>query len=123
MVMKSYLGPTCAGQIACTWTSARVCRRTLGLAVRAAASYAVRVVLRAQSLVSPSSFGRRGFVRSCCAVLFASLTLPACESEASDSTPERVVAELIERMQRVHGDQHAARLAYELLWADARRNL
>jgi len=34
-----------------------------------------------------------------------------------------VVQELMDRMQRVHGDTRAARLAYELLWADARRNL
>ncbi len=47
----------------------------------------------------------------------------ACEAEANDSTPERVVQEFMDRMQRVHGDAHAARLAYELLWADARRNL
>jgi hypothetical protein len=46
-----------------------------------------------------------------------------CEAEANDSTPERVVQEFIDRMQRVHGDSHAARLAYELLWTDARRNL
>lgn len=92
-----------------------------GLAVSAAASYAARVVPRAQSLVL-LSWMRRRFVYG--AMLLASAyALPACESEASDSTPERVVAELIERMQRVHGDQHAARLAYELLWADARRNL
>ncbi len=49
--------------------------------------------------------------------------LLGCEAEANDSTPERVVQEFIDRMQRVHGDTHAARLAYELLWADARRNL
>ena len=46
-----------------------------------------------------------------------------CEAEAKDSTPERVVQEFIDRMQRVHGDPRAARLAYELLWVDARRNL
>src|SRR6476469_6253750 len=46
-----------------------------------------------------------------------------CEAEAKDSTPERVVREFIDRMQRVHGDPRAARLAYELLWVDARRNL
>ncbi len=49
--------------------------------------------------------------------------LAGCEAEANDSTPERVVQEFIDRMQRVHGDPHAARLAYELLWSDARRNL
>src|SRR5450432_113566 len=47
----------------------------------------------------------------------------ACEAEAKDATPARVVQEFIERMQRVHGDPRAARLAYELLWVDARRNL
>jgi hypothetical protein len=46
-----------------------------------------------------------------------------CEAEAKDSTPERVVQEFMDRMQRVHGDPRAARLAYELLWVDARRNL
>ena len=54
-------------------------------------------------------------------LLFGLLT--GCEAEANDSTPERVVQEFMDRMQRVHGDTHAARLAYELLWADARRNL
>ena len=50
-------------------------------------------------------------------------TQSGCEAEAKDSTPERVVQEFIDRMQRVHGDPRAARLAYELLWVDARRNL
>ena len=57
------------------------------------------------------------------AVLATSLSQLSCEAEAKDSTPERVVQEFIERMQRVHGDSHAARSAYELLWVDARRNL
>jgi hypothetical protein len=56
-------------------------------------------------------------------LLALSAAQTACEAEASDSTPERVVQEFMDRMQRVHGDPHAARLAYELLWADARRNL
>jgi len=47
----------------------------------------------------------------------------SCETEAKDSTPERVVQEFMDRMQRVHGDPRAARLAYELLWVEARRNL
>jgi hypothetical protein len=46
-----------------------------------------------------------------------------CEEEASDGEPERVVAELIQRLQRVHGERKAAHAAYELLWSDARRNL
>lgn len=49
--------------------------------------------------------------------------LCGCEEESFDSDPERVVAELVARMQRVHGDRKAARAAYELLWSDATRNL
>ena len=43
------------------------------------------------------------------------LTLFGCQQEASDIEPDRVVAEFITRMQRVHGDRKAARAAYELL--------
>ena len=56
-------------------------------------------------------------------LLVLCLAQASCEAEAKDSTPERVVQEFMDRMQRVHGDPHAARLAYELLWVDARRNL
>jgi hypothetical protein len=49
--------------------------------------------------------------------------LTGCEEEGSDSEPDRLVAEFIVRMQRVHGDRKAARAAYDLLWSDARRNL
>ena len=62
----------------------------------------------------------RGFASS---LLLVFGLLTGCEAEANDSTPERVVQEFMDRMQRVHGDTHAARLAYELLWSDARRNL
>jgi hypothetical protein len=50
-------------------------------------------------------------------------SLLGCQEEASDGEPERVVAEFIARMQRVHGERKAARAAYDLLWSDARRNL
>ncbi len=84
----------------------------------------LRVEPDARSLIVPSPFGRRAFVRfSALASIAAAFGSSACESEASDSTPERVVQEFIERMQRVHGEEHAARAAYELLWAEARRNL
>src|SRR3954469_3485456 len=63
----------------------------------------------------------RGLVAA--ALLASSLSQAACEAEAKDATPERVVQEFMDRMQRVHGDPRAARLAYELLWVDARRNL
>ena len=62
----------------------------------------------------------RGLVGS---LLLTLALLTGCEAEANDSTPERVLQEFMDRMQRVHGDSRAARLAYELLWADARRNL
>jgi len=66
---------------------------------------------------------RRRLIWLALGLSLASTVLTGCEAEANDSTPERVVQEFIDRMQRVHGDSHAARLAYELLWADARRNL
>jgi hypothetical protein len=49
--------------------------------------------------------------------------LMACEEEASDAEPDRLVAEFVQRMQRVHGDRKAARAAHDLLWRDAQRNL
>jgi hypothetical protein len=49
--------------------------------------------------------------------------LAGCEEEGSDGEPERLVAEFIMRMQRVHGERKSARAAYDLLWSDARRNL
>jgi len=63
---------------------------------------------------------------SCFAGVASLLLLPAlagCEREAVDTRPEQVVEEFVARMQRVHGDPKAARAAYELLWAEARRNL
>ena len=47
----------------------------------------------------------------------------ACERETPDATPERVVREFIDRMQRVHGNPASARAAYDLLWSEAKQNL
>jgi hypothetical protein len=68
---------------------------------------------------------RRGLLAQACCVLVSPLVagLLGCEEEASDGEPDRVVAEFIQRMQRVHGERKAARAAYDLLWSDARRNL
>jgi len=57
------------------------------------------------------------------AVIALALTAAGCEDERPDATPERVVAELVDRMQRVHGERGAARDAVELLAAPARENL
>ncbi len=46
-----------------------------------------------------------------------------CESEPVDAQPDTVVKEFLERMKRVHGDPHAARAAYDLLWSEAQKNL
>jgi hypothetical protein len=68
---------------------------------------------------------RRGLLAQACYVVVTPLVagLLGCEEEASDGEPDRVVAEFIQRMQRVHGERKAARAAYDLLWSDARRNL
>ncbi len=47
----------------------------------------------------------------------------ACREEPSDLEPDRLVAEFIQRMRRVHGDRKAARAAHDLLWSEAQRNL
>ena len=49
--------------------------------------------------------------------------LLACESERVDQQPDQVVDEFIRRMRRVHGDPESARLAYDLLWSQAKSNL
>lgn len=68
---------------------------------------------------------RRVALRQACCLLASPVlgSLWGCEEEASDGEPDRVVAEFIQRMQRVHGERKAARAAYDLLWSDARRNL
>jgi hypothetical protein len=68
--------------------------------------------------------GRRAVLLAPPWLLLAPLgLLVGCEEEASDAEPDRLVAEFIQRMQRVHGDRKLAKAAYDLLWRDARRNL
>jgi hypothetical protein len=67
---------------------------------------------------------RVALVQACCLLAPPAFgLLLGCEEEASDGEPDRVVAEFIQRMQRVHGERKSARAAYDLLWSDARRNL
>lgn len=47
----------------------------------------------------------------------------SCSRRRPDSSPEAVVREWIERMQRVHGEPEAARAAFELLSQASRANL
>lgn len=47
-----------------------------------------------------------------------------CQEHAGDvMPPERVVRELIDRMESVHGDATRARAVYDLLWSGAKENL
>lgn len=47
----------------------------------------------------------------------------ACAQRSEEGSPERAVQELVERMQRVHGDVQKAKAAYDLLALDARTKL
>jgi hypothetical protein len=49
--------------------------------------------------------------------------LAGCQTDQGDAGPEAVVEELVNRLQRVHGDPKAARAAYDLLWGEAKRGL
>ncbi len=57
------------------------------------------------------------------ALVGATSAVVGCESEPVDARPDTVVKEFLERMRRVHGDPHAARAAYDLLWSEAQKNL
>lgn len=57
-------------------------------------------------------------------LIAGALAAPACKSPQPEVwTPERVVAEFIARIQRVHGAPEASRAAFELLWSEAQKNL
>ena len=75
-----------------------------------------RALLSLAGFASLAAPGSRSWAIAC------ALSVLGCREESSDIEPDRVVAEFITRMQRVHGDRKAARAAYELLWSDARRN-
>jgi hypothetical protein len=64
-------------------------------------------------------------VRAVLALVACALSLggASCAESSQGDTPERVVQQVIDRMQQVHGDVDKASAAYELLAADARRNL
>lgn len=47
----------------------------------------------------------------------------ACAQRSDEDSPERVAQELIDRMQRVHGDPQKSKAAFDLLAAEARANL
>ena len=64
-------------------------------------------------------------VRAALALVACALPLggASCAEGSPGDTPERVVQQVIDRMQQVHGDVDKASAAYELFAADARRNL
>lgn len=60
------------------------------------------------------------------AVLGAALVvacMASCARDVGEESPERAVSQLVDRLQRVHGNPEAARAVYDLLWAEGRANL
>lgn len=57
------------------------------------------------------------------AVLAMALGAVSCSRKEPDATPDGVVREWVQRMQRVHGNAEAAKAAYSLLSKPARGNL
>ncbi|MEN9577006.1 MAG: hypothetical protein RJA70_15 [Pseudomonadota bacterium] len=60
--------------------------------------------------------------RTLCALALWAL-VSGCESESIDQRPERVVEELIDRLQAVHGEPVRSRMALELFSADAQQKM
>lgn len=73
--------------------------------------------------MSPGQLRQRRASLALLGLLPVAVVLGACREQPNDVEPDRLVAEFIQRMQRVHGDRKAARAAYELMWGEARRNL
>jgi hypothetical protein len=66
---------------------------------------------------------RRSSLKCFGVCLLVVTTVGGCRREAVDEDPERLVAEFLFRMKRVHGDPKNGREAFELLWAPAQKNL
>ena len=76
---------------------------------------AMGLTTASQEVAGPMTSRRLALSWACGLLVASSLgALTGCEEEASDGEPDRVVAEFIARMQRVHGDRKAARAAYDL---------
>lgn len=60
---------------------------------------------------------------SACVLLLASLGAAGCSRKPFDATPEGVVREFLERMERVHGDARDARATFDLLSKGAQTSL
>lgn len=76
---------------------------------------------RTQRSAPGGTLARRSVLAALAGV--ALLGLVGCQTSAADEGPEAVVEEFVLRMQRVHGDDKVARLAYDLLWGEAKRAL
>jgi hypothetical protein len=57
-----------------------------------------------------------------CALALLGVT-PACKSKPAPETPETVIREFLDAMQKNHGDPKVAEQIYRLLWQPARKNL
>jgi hypothetical protein len=72
-------------------------------------------------MATHSSARCRCWSRGLCGL--ALLTLLACQVEAVDERPERLVEAFVERMASVHGDPARGKAAVALLWRKGRQNL
>ncbi|MBK8941177.1 MAG: hypothetical protein IPM79_27100 [Polyangiaceae bacterium] len=65
----------------------------------------------------------RPVTRALRVAVLAALLFVGCKTEGPDATPEGVVRELVERLQRLNGGEQDAKAAFELLSQRTRENL